>query len=197
MNYLSESVLKGMCDIVGTEDYVALKRKIIDIFESRNGLFIIEKQPISTILSESRREGFRFENSDIDIMCGLDYLRVVWNPFQQLSYSPLETVLLIFDGSDSPPGYGLLDIPGLVFVLPFLREKKIREYLTAATFYKKGKWFVSSSIIRLLVRGIPPFHNEHGPCASESVGSIEIDNACCLTSDFWPPTVVELSLIHI
>ena len=77
INYLSESVLKGMCDIIGTQDYVALRRKIIDIFESRNGLFIIEKQPISTILTGSKFECFRFENSDIDVMCGLDYLRVV------------------------------------------------------------------------------------------------------------------------
>ena len=189
---MSESVLKGMCDIVGTEDYVAIRRKIIDNFESRNGSFKFDGQPISTILSGSRREGFRFENSDIDIMCGLEYLKVVWYTFQQQSYNPLKTALLIFDGLDSPPGYGVLYFTGHDFVLPFLREE-ILVHLDNATICRNGKLYLSSSKTKRVVCSFAPFYNEHGPCASGSVGSIEIDNAWCFTSNFWPPAASEFA----
>mgnify|MGYP003692278937 CR=1 FL=1 len=168
MNYLSESVLKGMCDIVGTEDYVAIRRKIIDNFESRNGSFKFDGQPISTILSGSRREGFRFENSDIDIMCGLEYLKVVWYTFQQQSDNHLKTALLIFDGLDSPPGYGVLDFTGHDFVLPFLREE-ILIYLDNATICRNGKSYLSSSETKQVVCLFAPFYNEHGPCTMEAL----------------------------
>ena len=78
IDYLSESILKVICDIVGTHVYVTIRRKIIDNFESRNGSFKFDGQPISTILSGSRREGFRFENS------------MVWYTFQLQSYNPLQ-----------------------------------------------------------------------------------------------------------
>lgn len=63
-------------------------------------------------LSGSRREGFRFIQSDIDVMLTFENLRVIWNLSHCQHYDKDSSIVEVFafDNSNSPPGYGLLEV---------------------------------------------------------------------------------------
>lgn len=53
---------------------------------------------------------FVFLESDFDMMSTVENLKVIWNLFQVLHYINDLSIFQVFafDGSNSPPGYGLL-----------------------------------------------------------------------------------------
>ena len=71
---ISESVYVGLCLKIGTPQQVAIRRDVWDIRE-----ILDYKAAISKMVSGSRREGFRFEDSDIDIMFWFNNQRVLWD----------------------------------------------------------------------------------------------------------------------
>lgn len=118
MNYLSESVMNGMSDIICTRDYVAISWDGTSLITLNLAMDYSKLKVNRYQLFWVEVDGRGFD-SNITCMYGLDYLRGVWNPFQQQSYHPLNTVLLIFDGSDSPLGYGVLDFQDVILIYLF------------------------------------------------------------------------------
>ena len=59
--------------------------------------------------SGSRREGFRLEGSDIDIMFWPNDYRVIWDLIQSEYYDTASKNLILADSSMSPPGFTLLE----------------------------------------------------------------------------------------
>lgn len=112
MQHMSESAFHGLCLIVGTSQQVAIRRETADVEE----LLTIKTKPINRlydmniILSGSRREGFRFKGSDVDIMVWRNELRVITDVAQSKYYDPSKAGVLLSDISKSPPGFTLLQL---------------------------------------------------------------------------------------
>ena len=64
---ISESVYVGLCLKIGTPQQVAIRRDVVDIYELLERKVKRSDQGV-IMVSGSQREGFRFKNSDIDIM---------------------------------------------------------------------------------------------------------------------------------
>lgn len=178
IDHLSESLFTGLCDMVGSQELVAIRRKIVDILEAECGLFQKSVVRLSLIFSGSRREGFLFEESDIDVLGAMVDFRVLWDTSQCHFYRYCQGVLFTFDSSDSPPGYGLLKV---------LERQNTHLCDPYGFLVLKGEaFYVSSSALKSFVCSCSPFYTEHGPCATGSLGSIDVDNAFGVISDFWP-----------
>ncbi|XP_061179560.1 uncharacterized protein LOC133188196 [Saccostrea echinata] len=130
--------------------------------------------------SGSRKEGFRFKESDWDTMHWQNNLRVIWNIFQVLSYH--EESLFLSDCSYSPPGFTLLQ----------LLTSDVTYPIPPTCIVMNGKLYLSSSKYRGMARfGIKSRPNlfQHGLCNSGNYrGLYDYDDAQCLFSDFWPPS---------
>ena len=131
--------------------------------------------------SGSRREGFRFKDSDVDIMCWQNNYRVLWDFSQAMLYNTHRYRLILCDSSESPPGFTLLWLP---------LEKAGRRVLSSCVRIN-GSLCISSAMYRVntctLLR---PDSTVHGPCSSGRLGILEYDYAPCFVSDFWPPPAI-------
>uniref|UniRef100_A0A8W8LRZ8 Uncharacterized protein n=1 Tax=Magallana gigas TaxID=29159 RepID=A0A8W8LRZ8_MAGGI len=107
---ISKKVFERMVDIVGTSHIVANRREIMSMTEVLNRSTIKYDVPFRTATSGSMGEGFRFEESDMDVMEYPDGFQVIWDHSQNQHKSFSEGEIYVFDGSHSPPGYGLLQI---------------------------------------------------------------------------------------
>lgn len=107
----SKRVFERMVDIVGTSKKVAYRREIMNMQEVLNST-VIDNTRVSFYMTVtgSMREGFRFKESDMDFIHYQCNLKVVWDPSQYQHDRSSEDELFLFDGSYSPPGYGLLEI---------------------------------------------------------------------------------------
>lgn len=161
-----------MCEIVGTSQIVAQRREIMNVNEKlcsfKEGGFAC-----SQILAGSTRDGFRFDQSDVDLMYCYDDTRVVWDSFQFSNTTECKT---LFDNSKSQPGYGLLQILG---------KQKAESSNLVITI--KGKSYLSGSALKAYICSFSPLLWIHGPCASFDNGITNVDLAVCLKSDDWPP----------
>ena len=85
---ISESVYVGLCLKIGTSQQVAIRRDVVDI---RELLINKVRRTAETIKMESgsRREGFRFMDSDWDIMIWPNNHRVLWDFSQATLYLSL------------------------------------------------------------------------------------------------------------
>ena len=175
---ISEAVYVGLCLKIGTSQQVAIRRDIVDIKE------LIEHKVARTEnnvmrVGGSRREGFRLENSDMDMMFWPNHYPVLWDFPQAQFYNPLRDVLILCDISDSPPGYTLLYLPLEMATCDIL----------STCIRINGLLYISSSKYRdLKCSGFPNFI-VHGPCSSgRKMGMLDYDFAFCFASDFWPPS---------
>ncbi|XP_078337375.1 uncharacterized protein LOC144626671 [Crassostrea virginica] len=174
---ISESVYMGLCFKIGTPQQVAIRRDVWDISE-----ILEHKAARHCMASGSRREGFRFKDSDVDIMLWENNYRVLWDFSQATLYNTRRYSLILCDSSQSPPGFTLL-------WLPF--EEAGRVVLSSCVRIN-GALCISSAkyrdILFTVVRGVRPDSTVHGPCSSgRSTGGLEYDYAHCFVSDFWPP----------
>lgn len=160
-----------MCEIVGTSQIVAQRREIMDINETFCSL-TVEGFKCPQILAGSRRDGFRFEQSDVDLMVFVDDFRVIWD-YYQFSNS---TECIVFDNSASQPGYGFLQ------VLPTQKEESLDSVVMI-----RGKSYLSGSALKAAFCSVSPRLRIHGPCALFSTEIINADVAVCIMSDDWPP----------
>lgn len=107
IQHISESVFMGMCLIAGTSQQVAIRRETNDIMEMELILVKPYEEP-QKMLSGSKKEGFRMKGSDWDTMVWLNDHRVIWNMSQSHLYNTGNTILILSQSSESPPGYTLL-----------------------------------------------------------------------------------------
>nr|XP_022298637.1 uncharacterized protein LOC111107645 [Crassostrea virginica] len=175
---ISESVYVGLCLKIGTPQQVAIRRDVVDIRELlvhklKNNGYLVK------MLSGSRREGFRFKDSDHDFMFWSNYNQVLWDFSQSILYNTHRYTLILCDSSESPPGFTLLWLP---------LEEAGRSVLSSCVRIN-GALYISSAMYRhntcTLYR---PDSTVHGPCSSGSGDGFEYDDAHCFVSDFWPPS---------
>nr|XP_022340064.1 uncharacterized protein LOC111134870 [Crassostrea virginica] len=174
---VSESVYVGLCLKIGTPQQVAIRRDVVDITELLRNT-VTRSDPSVFIASGSRREGFRFDDSDMDSMHWLNNHRVLWNFSQATLYNTHIYKLILCDSSESPPGFTLLWLP---------LEQADRLVLSSCVRIN-GALYISSAMYRdNTCNRLQPDSTVHGPCSSGRVGSFEYDDAHCFVSDFWPP----------
>lgn len=160
-----------MCESVGLPQTIANRREIMDTLEDLFGSHPCKILSPLKILSGSRREGFRFDNSDINVMAYLQNYKVVWDDSQFLNCSEH----IMFDGTESPPGYGLLQTtPSQNKDNDFIVTIKEKSYLSSIAVKK----CVCSGCHRLQI---------NGPCASWRHELFAIDIAFSIASAYWPP----------
>nr|XP_022298647.1 uncharacterized protein LOC111107655 [Crassostrea virginica] len=176
---ISESVYVGLCLKIGTPQQVAIRRDVVDIKE-----LLVHKVRSTDYLvrmeSGSRREGFRFKDSDRDVMFWSNYNQVLWDFSQSILYNTHIYTLILCESSESPPGFTLLWLP---------LEKAGRRVLSSCVRIN-GALYISSAMYRHNTCTVGrPDSTVHGPCSSGiSDGGFEYDHAHCFVSDFWPPS---------
>lgn len=181
MQHMSESAFHGLCLIVGTSQQVAIRRETADVEE----MLTIKTKPINRlydmniILSGSRREGFRFKGSDVDIMVWRNELRVITDVAQSKYYDPSKAGVLLSDISKSPPGFTLLQLG----IQPISIDIDLRPVFVKMndSLYVSSNGF--KSFISLFVKPFFHFIN-HGPCTASFKDGIGIDLAFCFVCDF-------------
>ena len=107
---VSESVYVGLCLKIGTPQQVAIRRDGVDIIDLLSQTVTRSDQGVS-IVSGSRREGFRFKDSDVDYMIWPNNHRVLWDFSQATLYNTNIYKLILCESSESPPGFTLLWLP--------------------------------------------------------------------------------------
>lgn len=152
--------------IVGHIDLITKRRHIVDTYNKAYKELEFKGYKMSSTICGSVGEGFRLEHSDFDVRHEIEFLRVIWNLEQVFCCNIFETRILIFDYSESPPGYGRM-ISDL-FQQELLSSTKLRYEL--------------ASFLSL---------HEHGPCVSGSIEYMNYDRTIALISDFWPPPAAD------
>ena len=178
---ISEALYVGLCFKIGTSQQVAIRRDIVDIKELiEHKVARTEKRDNVMMISGSQREGFRLENSDMDMMSWPTRNPVLWDFSQAQFYNPLRDVLICCDSTDSPPGSTLLYLPMEMAYCEILSTGiRINGLLciSSAKFRNRACLFCF------------PNSKEHGPCRSGSKSGLwDYDWAYCFASDFWPPS---------
>ncbi|XP_061192411.1 uncharacterized protein LOC133200647 [Saccostrea echinata] len=167
-----------MCHEVGTSQLVAMRRDAMDIWDTTINQQRTNNED-SSMVSGSRREGFRMKGSDIDLMCWPNDRRVIWELSQSQYYNTRRQKLILCDCSESPPGFTLLYLP----------STNMHTEMRTVCFRMYNRHYISSSKYRQMSCRLRPYiSTPHGPCASGNWGSLEWDNAFCFVSDFWPPS---------
>nr|XP_022340597.1 uncharacterized protein LOC111135131 [Crassostrea virginica] len=176
---ISESVFVGLCLKIGTSQQVAIRRDVYDIFELLENKVTRNKQTF-VMISGSRREGFRFQDSDFDCMYWQNDHRVLWNFSQATLYNIHRYKLILCDSSESPPGFTLLWLP----------MEEANGVVLSSCVRINGSLCISSAKYRdITCTIIQPDSTVHGPCSSgRFAGLLEYDYAHCFLSDFWPPS---------
>eukprot|EP00105_Crassostrea_gigas_P004718 XP_011418024.1 PREDICTED: uncharacterized protein LOC105321456 [Crassostrea gigas] len=176
LEYISEAVFVGLCDIVGTSEEVAIRRETADISEMVQRRV---KSYDSTIMmvSGSYREGFRLEGSDLDFMYWPNNHRVIMDMSQSEYYNTANTTLILSDSTESPPGFTLLQL---------LTPTTIGEVQSACVRMNDRVYISSSTYRQLTCSIVRPNSTVHGPCGSGVRGGVEYDTAHCFVCDFWP-----------
>ncbi|XP_078340080.1 uncharacterized protein LOC111111374 [Crassostrea virginica] len=175
--HLCESVFMRLCQIVGTSVQVAIRRETMDIAEMVERR-VADNDNGSVMESGSRREGFRLEGSDVDIMYWLNNHRVIWDMFQSEHYYTENKTLILSDSSESPPGFTLLE----------LRTPTPYREVQSACVPMNDKLYISSFLFKQQTQSnYFPGSIGHGPCESgELPGGGEYDIVHCFACDFWP-----------
>ncbi|XP_052700171.1 uncharacterized protein LOC128177492 [Crassostrea angulata] len=189
---MSGSVYVGMCHEIGTPQQVASRRNRIDELELLVNQELKDEFKLQLMMSGSRKEGFRFRGSDVDIMYWPTDHQVIWD-FSQIRFNNIQSHVPVFcDSSESPPGFTLLKIPVSKECAFFLnRSLKDAFYYVMKSCVEHNKQLcISSSKYREIIQTISfPGSGIHGPCSSGTLGGgIEYDQAYCFVSKLWPPS---------
>ncbi|XP_022342099.2 uncharacterized protein LOC111135913 [Crassostrea virginica] len=178
---ISESVYVGLCLKIGTPQQVAIRRDVADIRELMKHK-VTRTVDCVMMISGSKREGFRFKDSDFDVMFWPNNHRVLWDFSQAMLYNTNRYRLILCDSSESPPGFTLLWLP---------LEEAGSYYINALSSCVRinGALCISSAKFRDNTCTLFPDSTVHGPCSSgiNALGG-EYDYAYCFASEFWPPS---------
>lgn len=169
---LSEWLYNGLCESVGLPQTIANRREIMDTHEALFGPNPRKILSSLGIISGSRREGFRFDNSDMDVMACLQNFKVVWNDSQFSNCSEH----IMFDGTESSPGYGLLQTTPS-------QDKESSDFIVTS----KEKSYLSSIALKTALCSGSPRFQMNDPCASWRNEHFAVDIAYSIASAYWPP----------
>nr|XP_022305145.1 uncharacterized protein LOC111112111 [Crassostrea virginica] len=176
--HLCESVFVRLCQIVGTSVQVAIRRETMDIREMVKRR-VADNADVIEMHSGSRREGFRLNESDLDVMFWPNNHRVIFDMSQSGYYYTENKTLILSDSSESPPGFTLLE----------LLTPTTHRSVQSACVPMNDRLYIFSSLYRQQTQShFYPGSIVHGPCESGEVGGIEYDFAYCFACDFWPPS---------
>nr|XP_034302761.1 uncharacterized protein LOC117681602 [Crassostrea gigas] len=176
MRHMSEAAFWGLCQKVGTSQQVDIRRETQDIREMVEKLKETNNKVI-TMISGSRREGFRLKGSDLDIMYWPNNHRVIMDMSQSEYYNTTNTTLILSDRSESPPGFTLLQL---------LTPTTISEVQSSCVRMNDRVYISSSTYTQLTRSEIFLNSTVHGPCGSGVRAGVEYDTAHCFVSEFWP-----------
>ena len=178
---ISESVYVGLCLKIGTPQQTALRRDVVDIIELLRHK-VTGTDQLVIMESGSHREGFRFRDSDIDVMYWINNHRVLWDFSQATLYNTRKYSLILCDSSESPPGFTLLWLPLEITQRLVLSScVRINGTLCISSAKYRENTIASSCLVTTDA-------TVHGPCSSGRMGGVEYDYAFCFVSDFWPPS---------
>ena len=158
---IPESVYVGLCLKIGTPQQVAIRRDVDDIPDLLEHK-VARLNHLVVMLSGSMREGFRFKDSDWDLMFWSNDHRVLWDFSQATLYNTRRNKLILCDSSESPPGFTLLWLP---------MEEADRLVLSSCVRIN-GALCISSATYSdrscTVVNQLQPEAKVHGPCTVES-----------------------------
>ena len=98
-----------MCREVGSTTQVNMRREVADVHEVL-GIFFCKGGRIDGFLSGSRREGFRFEYSDKDLMIWLPNNKLISDLSQIILYRIPQHTVILMEWEDLPPGFTRLKL---------------------------------------------------------------------------------------
>lgn len=172
-------VFEKIIDIIGTPEILTIRRDVMDVTDILNTRSIIfNNGGITTVnLSGSRREGFCFIQSDIDLMLTVENLRVIWNRSHSQHYDKDSSIdeVFAFDNSNSPPGYGLLEV-----IMSLDAKYPLHCVINGKVYVSSSQWTSLGSSFNENIR-------IHGPCIAMTTPYFAFDEVECIRSDFWPP----------
>lgn len=136
---------------------------------------------LAVLYSGSKREGFRFIESDTDHMFWFTNQSVIWDFHQYKFYNIRRQVLFLCDSFASLPGFTLLLLLS-VGDFPAILEPCVR---------MNGNLYFSSSRFKELLEDSDNGFSIHGPCFSGKLFDVfDYDIAVCIACDFWPPSAI-------
>ena len=169
-NITIQSLYVVMCVKIGsTQKQLATRKDIIDTKE------LVDRKVTEggivfdiIILSGSKKEGFRLNESDVDVMYWGSDFRVIWYFSQAVLYNTQRHTLFLCDSSQSPPGYTLLWVP------------TDSAYPFSSSFFVRVKGIPCISSAKLSDYLCTHLHPSlritmHGPCSNVITGTKEYD----------------------
>ncbi|XP_065930144.1 protein mab-21-like [Magallana gigas] len=177
---VSEALYVGLCGYIGTPTEVTVRREVEDMAEMTQ-IPVQVDNGFRIITSGSRREGFRFKSSDIDMMLWFTNHKVITELSQSSVYDLLTHSIILIEDTDTPPGFVRLQI------LTSLRNRIIE--LSVVSF--NDGMYISCVRWRqkmlTLWSKIITFNNvkTHGPCANGFIYNLETDYANCFHCSHW------------
>ncbi|XP_062570098.1 uncharacterized protein LOC134232168 [Saccostrea cucullata] len=130
------------------------------------------------LYSGSKREGFRLESSDSDIMFWPKSHKVICDSSQGRYYNFQNSTLILMESDHKFPGYVLLQL---------LNDSNKPDVIFACFHMNSGRYISSSTYCNIMCSFLGgPGSVPHGPCFSTTLGKNNFDLAFCFKSDFWP-----------
>ena len=168
---LSEAVYVGMCRYAGSPTEVRIRREVTDTDEAvKRPVYIM--RGFDRMMSGSRREGFRLETSDMDMMLWPPDHKVIRGLSQISLYRIPQHTVILMECEDLPPGFTRLKlmtpsgdqnvksscdtINNEIYISSFLYRTKMLEFQQGAS-------------------GIERSSVQHGPCATINYQGLEGD----------------------
>jgi hypothetical protein len=178
---LSEVMYVGLCWKIGTPTVVTIRREALDMAEMIKTPLQIYRG-MKVMMSGSYREGFRFESSDWDIMRWSCDQKLISDISQSSLYTAPRHTIILMDSTNTPPGFvrlQLLTPTSNRLISPSTVLHNDRVYISSLQYQQESVSFINNvSHIKT--------HAPHGPCATVTLESIELDKAFCLASIHWP-----------
>ncbi|XP_056015570.1 uncharacterized protein LOC125674082 [Ostrea edulis] len=178
---VSEVLYVGLCRKIGTPTEVTIRRDVLDMKEMiETPLQIYRGERL--MMSGSYREGFRFESSDLDRMLWGCHYKLISDISQSSFYTASGNTIILMDSTDTPPGFVRLQLltptsnPNISSSLVLLND---RVYISSSQFQQQSVDFINNALRHLTF-------TPHGPCATTTFQSTEIDHAYCFASIHWP-----------
>nr|XP_022301464.1 uncharacterized protein LOC111109579 [Crassostrea virginica] len=180
---LWEAFYEGMCLCVGTPTEVRIRREVANIHEVVfNSKLIMEG--IYSMMTGSRRDGFRLKTSDEDNMIWVRDHKVICNHSQISLYNKTQHTVILMECENLPPGFSKLKLMTLSrsSIMSSIVIMNNAIYVSSRLF--RAKYLISHQ--KDTCSKIPV--KQHGPCATVYYDNleIEVDYAHCLRSHYWP-----------
>lgn len=180
----------GLCQIrpscIGTPTEVTIRRDVQDMEE-----MIMRPAHAYTgefhMITGSKREGFRFQSSDLDIMSWSTNVTVIYKLSNLVDFANSIQDIVLMVHSETPPGFVKLKL------MTQTTNKTI--FYSAVTHgnskYLSSEKFSNASCDRFKMLNFPGTKiQRHGPCTSFNSQGMEYDYANGIYCQYWPKTAL-------